>query len=188
MVILSRSFKRKVAATCGAAVGFVLLYEVTILDSEYAARQETFRETTARPEPGARLRFTATAYCKGTTTASGVAPRTGIAAADPALLPVGSIIQIGSLPTKYNGIYTVMDTGPEVRGRELDLYIWSCYEALDFGRRSVLITVLRLGWNPRSSSLDLRDLLFRPPSPPPERPTPPLASRPLGLPPAILPQ
>ena len=35
------------------------------------------------PEPGVKLVFTATAYCKGTTTASGVAVRRGIAAADP---------------------------------------------------------------------------------------------------------
>jgi 3D (Asp-Asp-Asp) domain-containing protein len=180
-VILTDSFKRKVAATCGAAIGFVLLYEVTILDSEYAARQETIRETVARPAPGARFRFSATAYCKGNVTASGVAPRTGIAAADPALLPVGSIVQLGSLPARYTGIYTVMDTGPEVRGRELDLYIWSCYEALSFGRRNVLVTVLRLGWNPRDSSVDLRDLLFRlgPPPAATNRPKPLLEARPL---------
>jgi 3D (Asp-Asp-Asp) domain-containing protein len=189
-VILTDSFKRKVAATCGAAIGFVVLYEVTILDSEYAARQEAIRETVAKPAPGARLRFSATAYCKGSVTASGTAPRTGIAAADPKLLPVGSIVQIGSLPMRYNGIYTVLDTGPEVRGRELDLYIWSCDEALAFGRRSVAVTVLRLGWNPRDSSLDLRDLLFRlgPPPPPPTREKPPLPSRPLPLPDPVAPQ
>jgi 3D (Asp-Asp-Asp) domain-containing protein len=186
VIVLTRSFKRRVAATCGAALGFALLYEVTILDSEYAARQETFRETTALPAPGARLRFAATAYCKGQTTASGVSPRTGIAAADPKLLPVGSIVQLGALPQRYNGIYTVMDTGPEVRGRELDLYMWSCYEALDFGRRSVSVTVIRLGWNPRSSSLDLRDLLFRLPAPEP-RPKPPLEAKPLPLPQAVMP-
>jgi hypothetical protein len=45
-----------------------------------------------------------------------------------------------------------MDTGPEVQGRELDLYIWSCNEALRFGRRTVQVTVLRLGWDPQASS------------------------------------
>ena len=34
------------------------------------------------PVPGARLDFSATAYCKGKTTASGAEVRTGIAAAD----------------------------------------------------------------------------------------------------------
>jgi 3D (Asp-Asp-Asp) domain-containing protein len=152
-MLLTRSLKQKIAVTCGAVFGFVLLHEVTMLDSKVtAAREAEVREATGRPVPGARLRFTATAYCKGTTTASGAAVRTGIAAADPALLPVGSVIQIESLSAKYNGIYTIMDTGPEVQGREIDIYMWSCHEALAFGRRGLTLNVLRLGWNPRASS------------------------------------
>ena len=42
--------------------------------------------------PGSQ--FSATAYCKGTTTASGVGVTTGIAAADPGLLPVGSVLSM----------------------------------------------------------------------------------------------
>ena len=38
-MFLSRSFWRKVVATVGAAVGFVFVYETTIRDSRYAARQ-----------------------------------------------------------------------------------------------------------------------------------------------------
>ncbi|HWB18556.1 MAG TPA: 3D domain-containing protein, partial [Vicinamibacterales bacterium] len=52
----------------------------------------------------------------------------------------------------HEGIYTVLDTGPKVQGRHLDLYMWSCYEALDFGRRPVHLTVLRLGWSPTNSA------------------------------------
>jgi 3D (Asp-Asp-Asp) domain-containing protein len=141
-MVLSRSLTRKLAATCGAVLGFVLLYEVTALDSRATAAHEVeVRETTAWPRPGARLRFHATAYCKGTTTASGTTVRTGIAAADPLLLPVGSVIQVDSLSPRYNGIYTVMD-----------IYMWNCNEALDFGRRSIAINVLRLGWNPKASA------------------------------------
>ena len=152
-MLLSRSFKRKVVATCGAAVGFSLLYEVHVLDSRYAAEQAEQRESTAPPAPGLRLKFAATAYCKGETTAAGTAARSGVAAADPALLPVGSVVQVEvpGMGPRYNGIYTVMDTGPSVRGRELDLYLWSCQEAQAFGRRPVRVTVLRLGWNPRAS-------------------------------------
>ena len=136
LMFLSRSTGRKIVATTTAAVTFALLYEVTTLDSRYAARQAEFRETTASPAPGARLRFTATAYCKGTTTASGVNVRTGIAAADPDILPVGSVIQVDRLGEKYNGIYTIMDTGPKVQGRHIDIYMWSCNEALELGRRT----------------------------------------------------
>jgi rare lipoprotein A (peptidoglycan hydrolase) len=76
-------------------------------------------------------------------------------------LPVGSVIQIDSLPNKYNGVYTIMDTGPMVQGRHIDLYMWSCYEALDFGRRPLRLTVLRLGWSPQASTPSVVDPLFR---------------------------
>lgn len=174
-MLLSNSLWRKVVATGTAAVAFAFLYEVTILDSRYAARQAELREATAPPAPGARLRFTATAYCKGTTTASGVNVRTGIAAADPDLLPVGSVIQVERLGDRHNGIYTIMDTGPKVQGRHIDIYMWSCHEALELGRRPAGITVLRLGWNPRASTPRLVDRLFRQreaAQPPPE-PAPP---------------
>ena len=161
-MLLSRSLGRKIVATGTAAVSFAFLYEVTILDSRYAARQAELRETIATPAPGARLRFTATAYCRGTTTASGVNVRNGIAAADPDLLPVGSVIQVDRLGERYNGIYTVMDTGPAVQGRHIDIYMWNCDEArYEFGRRSAGLTVLRLGWNPRASTPSLVERLFR---------------------------
>ena len=143
-----------ILATGIGAVVFVLIYHVTAVDSRYAARQAVLRETSAVPSPGARLRFSATAYCKGDVTASGVRPRTGVAAADPALLPVGSVIQVVDRPP-YSGIYTIMDTGPMVQGRHIDIYMWSCTEALRFGRRAVDVTVLRLGWNPRTSTTGL---------------------------------
>jgi 3D (Asp-Asp-Asp) domain-containing protein len=160
-MLLSRSAGRKLVATSTAALAFALLYEVTILDSRYAARQAELRESTAVPAPGARLQFAATAYCKGTTTASGVNVQTGIAAADPDLLPVGSVIQVDRLGERYNGIYTIMDTGPRVQGRHIDIYMWSCNEALTLGRRPAGIEVLRLGWNPRASTPRLIDRLFR---------------------------
>ena len=181
-MLLSRSLGRKVIATGTAAVAFAFLYEATILDSRYAARQAELREATASPAPGSKLRFTATAYCRGTTTASGVNVRNGIAAADPDLLPVGSVIQVERLGDRYNGIYTVMDTGPAVQGRHIDIYMWNCNEArYEFGRRTAGITVLRLGWNPRASAPRLIDRLFRqretalaaePPRPTAPEPTP----------------
>ncbi len=76
------------------------------------------------------------------------------------------------LGERYNGVYTVMDTGPKVHGRHIDIYMWSCHEALELGRRGMQITVLRLGWNPRASSPRLVERLFRqreanlPPPPP----------------------
>src|SRR5712672_2781465 len=151
-MIISGRFWRRTIVTAIAAGGFVSFYEVTALDSKYVARLATLHETTALPLPGSRLAFSATAYCKGIVTASGVPVQSGVAAADPELLPVGSVIEIDSLPQKYNGIYTVMDTGPAIHGREVDVYMWSCNEALRFGRRSIHLIVLRLGWNPRATT------------------------------------
>lgn len=160
-MFITKSFVRKAVATLGAAVGFVFVYEATIRDSRYAARQATVAEAAARPTVGTPLAFTATAYCKGETTASGVVARTGIAAADPALLPVGSVVRLHAADARYDGVWTVMDTGPEVQGRTLDLYMWSCNDALKFGRRSVKVDVLRLGWNPQNSERSVVDTLFR---------------------------
>lgn len=159
-MLISRSTRRKILATAVAAVSFAFLYEVTALDSRFAARRAELRQDTAAPEPGARLRFTATAYCKGLTTQSGVRVRSGIAAADPDLLPVGSVVRVESLGEQWDGIYTILDTGPKVKGRHIDIYIWSCYEALELGRRRMELTVLRLGWNPQSSKASLVERLF----------------------------
>ena len=174
MSLISRSIWRKLGVLLVGVVGFVLLYETRSLDSTSAALQSIMHRGEA--SPGAELRFNATAYCKGTTTASGVGVRTGIAAADPQLLPVGSVLNVAVGDDRYNGVYTVMDTGPKVQGRLLDLYIWSCHEALKFGRREVQVTILRLGWNPTASAPRLVDRLFkgrearripRPAAPPP---------------------
>jgi 3D (Asp-Asp-Asp) domain-containing protein len=158
---IAESFWRKAIATLLVATVFVLLYEIQTRDSKSEASVTTVTETVAMPQAGARLMFSATAYCKGETTASGVGVRTGIAAADPAILPVGSVVRLETPNPRYSGVWTVMDTGPAVRGRSVDLYLWSCKEALQFGRRKVRLSVLRLGWNPENSVPGLVDTLFR---------------------------
>lgn len=160
-MFIYRSFWRKVVATVGAAVGFVFVYEATIRDSRYAARHAVIADASAAPQAGSRLVFTATAYCKGETTASGVTVRTGIAAADPMLLPVGTVVRLDTHDSRYTGIWTIMDTGPAIQGRVIDLYLWSCHEALRFGRRPIRLTVLRLGWNPQHSAPGQVDTLFK---------------------------
>ena len=141
-MLLSRSLRRKFLATAIGAIAFLLLYQATVIDSRSVAGLRG-----AMP-PAAKLQFVATAYCKGQVTASGVDVQEGVAAADPHILPEGSVIQLDGVPERHRGIYTVLDTGPKVLGKHLDLYVWSCNEALEFGRRPVSITVLRLGWNP----------------------------------------
>ena len=81
--------------------------------------------------------FTATAYCLKGRTAMGHGVRRGIIAADPRVLKLGSSISLGA--GSYSGNYLVSDTGGNVKGRKIDIWMPSCAEARRFGRRSVTI-------------------------------------------------
>ena len=91
--------------------------------------------------------FLATAYSDFGITKSGVVSATGIIAADPNVLPIGSIIEIDA--GRYSGIYTVMDTGSSVKGERIDIFIPDYDEAMQFGNRKVAVKILRRGWNPQ---------------------------------------
>ncbi len=178
-VLLARSFWWKALVTALGAGIFVWLFEATMLDSRYVSLPLSLIEPnfdpTASPAPGARLAFTATAYCKGMVTSSGVNVQSGATAADPALLPAGSVVQLDFKDDKYDGIYTVLDTGPAVQGREIDLYMWSCNEAVRFGRKPVRMTVLRLGWNPHATTRGFFDRFRAKPAPEADGPPPEVA-------------
>ena len=88
------------------------------------------------------LPFIATAYCTSGITASGVPVSRGIAAADPAVLPLGTVIRITGAAS-YDGTYRILDTGALVRKRRVDLYIPDCAAARQFGRQSVRVAVIR---------------------------------------------
>jgi 3D (Asp-Asp-Asp) domain-containing protein len=177
-MIIAASFRRKALVTAVAAGSFVSLYEVTMLDSHAPWRPGAVIDARP-PAPGARLPFAATAYCKGLVTAAGVAAQSGVAASDPTLLPLGSIVELDGANEQYDGIYSVVDTGPAVQGREIDLYMWSCHDALKFGRQQVRLTVLRLGWNPKATTPSFMQRLFRRYEPPREPDL--LPSRPLVI-------
>src|SRR3954463_13482512 len=92
---LARSFWWKALVPLLAIGGFVGLYEVTIPDSKFSMLPlalAQFLDPSGPAVPGARAAFSATAYCKGLVTTSGVAAQKGVMAADPTLLPVGSVV------------------------------------------------------------------------------------------------
>jgi 3D (Asp-Asp-Asp) domain-containing protein len=100
---------------------------------------------TAAEARGRWLVFHATAYTVPGTTASGKVTREGrTVAADPAVLPIGSKIEVrGAGP--YSGIYVVSDTGPKINGREIDIYIDDNAAAKRFGSKRVRVRVLQRG-------------------------------------------
>lgn len=124
---------------------FIALVALSLSLTAAAARADDAGRQ-ARPRRPRAMRVTATAYCHDGRTQSGIRTRTGIVAADPRVLPVGSVVKILDGPTK--GIYTVMDTGSAIKGRRVDVYVPSCARAKRFGRRSVSLLVMRRGWNP----------------------------------------
>ena len=129
-----------------AATAVVLLYAAAPFEAQRGA---------SHAATGSTLKLIATAYCQRGTTRSGAHTRAGIVAADPRLLPVGSVVRINT-PKAYAGIYTVMDTGAAVKGRTLDIFIADCERARRFGKQPVRVSVLRRGWDPKHSEGDFR--------------------------------
>lgn len=84
--------------------------------------------------------FHATAYCLKGRTASGTYVKKGIIAADPKVLPLGTVVHIKA--GKYTGTYTVADTGSRIRGKKVDIYVPTYREAMSFGRQKVKIKVV----------------------------------------------
>jgi 3D (Asp-Asp-Asp) domain-containing protein len=94
----------------------------------------------APPAPRLRL-FNATAYSIEGTTASGVPARSGVVAADPAVLPLGTRIRVHDAGP-YSGKYVVSDTGRAIKGNDIDIYLRDDAEAKRFGKRPVRVEVL----------------------------------------------
>jgi 3D (Asp-Asp-Asp) domain-containing protein len=67
-----------------------------------------------------------------------------VVAADPKVLPLGSKVEVQGAG-EHSGTYVVEDTGPAVKGHELDLYVPDDREAKRFGRKDVEVKVLERG-------------------------------------------
>ncbi len=92
---------------------------------------------------GSPMTFQATAYALKGRTRMGTSVRRGVVAADPRVLPLGSVVQIKA--GKYTGVYTVHDTGGKIKGNIIDVWVPSNHEARQFGRKKVQLSVLKLG-------------------------------------------
>jgi 3D (Asp-Asp-Asp) domain-containing protein len=117
------------------------------------------------PRPNAVLEMEITAYCTSGETASGQQTRRGLVAADPRVLPLGSRVRVDGLGRPHDRIYDVADTGREIKGRELDIFMPDCRTAKAFGRRIARVRILDLGKRPsdrrRSDSASMSAPLTR---------------------------
>lgn len=117
------------------------------LNLKVAAREsKTFIRTFAEPNMGSLgdpQAFQATAYALKGRTRMGTQVRRGVIAADPRVLPLGSIVQLRA--GKYSGVYTVHDTGGKIKGNIIDVWVPDNGEARQFGRRRIKLHVLRMG-------------------------------------------
>ena len=112
---------------------------VVTLGSAAAARPAVQRR---RPSGKAPVRMMASAYCDRGPTKSGVPAQSGVVAADVRRLPIGTRLRIIAPGQPYAGVYTVLDTGSKITGRDLDIFMPSCARARRFGKRPVQVRIL----------------------------------------------
>lgn len=124
---------------------FVLLSLALSCIPALAASPTRVRSERSRPSRPRVLTMKATAFSQeAQLTAAGTVPHEGIVAADPDILPLGTIIRVtGAGP--YNGRYVVTDTGSKVVGHHIDVYLASDIEAKRFGKKRVRVQVLDRG-------------------------------------------
>jgi 3D (Asp-Asp-Asp) domain-containing protein len=117
------------------------------IEEEVARRTaERVREATARAFPvRERIEMSSTMYCLKGHMRTGVRTRDGMAAGDPRVLPLGSVVRVSHPDGRLIGIFTIMDTGGAIRGNKIDLYVDSCREAIRWGRAPVVTEVLGIG-------------------------------------------
>ena len=96
-------------------------------------------------------KFTAFAYTSDDLTVEGKDPIAGhTIAADPRVLPLGSRVRVSGAGA-YSGVYRVGDVGGKIKGRKVDIFVEDQREAVRFGRRAVMLTVLSV---PRAAAPD----------------------------------
>lgn len=115
-------------------------FSVTARESKISARNFSMPSIENMGDP---MTFQATAYALKGRTRSGAYVRRGVVAADPRVLPLGSVVQIKA--GKYTGVYTVHDTGGRIKGNIVDVWVPNNAEARQFGRRKIQLHVLKLG-------------------------------------------
>jgi 3D (Asp-Asp-Asp) domain-containing protein len=115
------------------------------LVTEAMIRDREARAAAAAFPVSRRLELSSTMYCLKGEMRTGVRTRDGMAAGDPRVLPLGSVVRVTRPDGTFIGIFVIMDTGGAIRGNDIDLYVDSCAEARRWGRHPVVAEVLDIG-------------------------------------------
>jgi peptidoglycan DL-endopeptidase CwlO len=88
------------------------------------------------PKSGSKVTVSSTGYCLRGTTATGIPVGWGVIAVDPSFIPLGTRMFV---PGYGEGV--AADTGSAVKGAIIDLWFPTCARALQWGWRTVTITL-----------------------------------------------
>jgi 3D (Asp-Asp-Asp) domain-containing protein/peptidoglycan hydrolase CwlO-like protein len=88
------------------------------------------------PKGGRQMTVSSTGYCLRGTTATGIPVGWGVVAVDPTVIPLGTRMFV---PGYGEGV--AADTGSAVKGAMIDLWFPSCDQAIQWGWRTVTITL-----------------------------------------------
>jgi 3D (Asp-Asp-Asp) domain-containing protein/peptidoglycan hydrolase CwlO-like protein len=88
------------------------------------------------PQGGSKVTVSSTGYCLRGTTATGIPVGWGVIAVDPSFIPLGTRMFV---PGYGEGV--AADTGSAVKGAVIDVWFPTCLQALQWGRRTVTITL-----------------------------------------------
>ncbi len=141
-------------------IGLVCAWQLMAVDQhnlfqekDLTPAEEDSMELVVAPDCPAPLRvlsgpidFEATAYCEAGITRSGAPTAPGVAAGDPSVLPLGSLVLVEN--DSYRAILRVLDTGRLVKGRIIDVYMSSYDDAIRFGRQNVKLSVIHYAGMP----------------------------------------
>jgi 3D (Asp-Asp-Asp) domain-containing protein/peptidoglycan hydrolase CwlO-like protein len=86
---------------------------------------------------GQTMTAVSTAYAIHGTTATGIRTRRGICATDPSVIPLGTQFDVPGY-----GRCVAADTGGDIKGNRIDVWVETEAEALDWGFKTVTITIL----------------------------------------------
>lgn len=125
-----------------------MLWQLAMMPEELAVekvRQEprpvtvTERKVVSRSEAQPMV-MEATAYCLRTPTATGKPTAPGVVAVDPAIIPLYSELYIEGYGKAF-----AMDTGGDIKGQRIDLWMPDRNQCLQFGRRPVKVWIIKEG-------------------------------------------